>query len=295
VETGTGVTMNRNANVAEWLVWALAAVTGSLDRPGGVTFNPGSLRRYEDAVPGGRGDLGPRPTGRPDLRRLVNGEMPCAALAAEIDGGHVRALLVRLGNPALAIAGQPALRESLAKLEVLVAVEARPTETTGLATHVLPVADHFERGDLLAGYLQAKPFLRYVTEKQAIDTAKVWIRGGRDAEIFWASWLKLRCNIYATFWTQMTPAGQFDTKLPWTVDAPGNKMRDAILGAFDFVFHLVRVRGEGFRAFTGPDDPKYKCKRRLDFRTGLTIPDVIEDFNLASFYSTLKPTVKESA
>lgn len=161
VETGTGVTMNRNANLTEWLVWALEAVTGSLDRPGGVTFNPGSLRRYEDHVPGGRGDLGPRPASRPDLPLLVNGEVPCAALADEIRAGRVRALIVRVGNPALAIAGQPELREALAQLEVLVVIDARPTETTALATHVLPMADHFERGDLLAGYLQAQPFLRY--------------------------------------------------------------------------------------------------------------------------------------
>jgi anaerobic selenocysteine-containing dehydrogenase len=161
IETGTGVTMNRHANLTEWLVWALAAVTGSLDRPGGVTFNPGSLRRFEDAVPGGRGDLGPGPASRPDLRRLVNGEVPCAALADEIRAGHVRALLVRVGNPALAIAGHPALREALAALDLLVAIDARPTETTALATHVLPMADHFERGDVLMGYLQAQPFLRY--------------------------------------------------------------------------------------------------------------------------------------
>jgi anaerobic selenocysteine-containing dehydrogenase len=161
IETGTGVTMNRHANLTEWLVWALAAVTGSLDRPGGVTFNPGSLRRFEDAVPGGRGDLGPRPASRPDLPRLVNGEVPCAALADEIRGGHVRALLVRVGNPALAIAGQPALREALAALELLVAIDVRPTETTAVATHVLPMTDHFERGDVLMGYLQAQPFLRY--------------------------------------------------------------------------------------------------------------------------------------
>jgi anaerobic selenocysteine-containing dehydrogenase len=162
VECGTGVTMNRNANLTEWLVWALVAVTGSLDRAGGVTFNPGALRRFEDGVPGGRGDLGPRPASRPDLRRLVNGEMPCAALADEIRAGHVRALLVRVGNPALAIAGQPGLREALASLDVLVAIDARPTETTALATHVLPMADHFERGDLVSGYLRADPFLRYV-------------------------------------------------------------------------------------------------------------------------------------
>jgi anaerobic selenocysteine-containing dehydrogenase len=161
IETGTGVTMNRNGNLTEWLVWALAAVTDSLDRPGGVTFNPGSLRRFEDAVPGGRGDLGPRPASRPDLTRLVNGEVPCAALADEIRAGQVRALLVRVGNPALAIAGQPALRDALGELELLVAIDVRPSETTALATHVLPMTDYFERGDLLIGYLQAEPFLRY--------------------------------------------------------------------------------------------------------------------------------------
>ena len=140
----------------------LAAVTDSLDRRGGVTFNAGSLRRIEDGVPGGRGDLGPRPSSRPDLPRLVNGEVPCAALADEIRAGQVRALIVRVGNPALAIAGQPALREALGELDVLVSIEARPSETTALATHVLPMADHFERGDVLWGYLQADPFLRWV-------------------------------------------------------------------------------------------------------------------------------------
>ena len=101
IETGTGVSMGRSANLTEWLVWALAAVTGSLDREGGCTFNPGFLRAIEDAPPGGRGDLGPRPASRPDLPRIVNGELPCAALADEIDGGAVHALIVRMGNPAL--------------------------------------------------------------------------------------------------------------------------------------------------------------------------------------------------
>ena len=161
VETGTGVTMSRHANLTEWLAWALAAVTGSLDRAGGVTFNPGSLRRYEEGPPGGRGDLGPRPASRPDLPRLVNGEVPCAALADEIHDGRVRALFVRVGNPALAIAGQPGLRDALAGLDLLVTIDVRPTETTALSTHVLPMLDYFERGDLLAGYLQAQPFVRW--------------------------------------------------------------------------------------------------------------------------------------
>ena len=134
-----------------------------------------------------------------------------------------------------------------------------------------------------------KPFLRYITDKQVIDTQKVWIRGARDAEIFWASWLALRCNLYATFWAEKTPTGQYERSFPWTVDAPGNGMRNAIIGAFDFVFHIVRVRGEGMKVITAPDDFKYRCKRRLDPRMGIDIPDEIADFNLAKFYAALKP------
>jgi anaerobic selenocysteine-containing dehydrogenase len=160
IETGTGVSMGRSANVTEWLVWVLAAVTGSLDREGGCTFNPGFLRAIEDAPPGGRGDLGPRPASRPDLPRIVNGELPCAALADEIEGGAVRALIVRMGNPALAIPDPARIAGALGRLDVLVAIEAHPSPTTDVATHVLPVADHFERTDLVTGYLQATPFLR---------------------------------------------------------------------------------------------------------------------------------------
>jgi anaerobic selenocysteine-containing dehydrogenase len=42
-----------------------------------------------------------------------------------------------------------------------VAIDVRTNETTELATHVLPMTDHFERSDLLTGYLQAKPFVRF--------------------------------------------------------------------------------------------------------------------------------------
>ena len=161
IETGTGVSMGRSGNLTEWLAWVLAAVTGSLDRSGGCTFNPGFLRAIEDGPPGGRGDLLPRPVSRPDLPRIVNGEMPCAALADEIEAGEVRAMIVRLGNPAMAVPGPERLAEALATLDLLVAIDARPSETTAVATHVLPVADHFERSDLVTGYLQATPFLRY--------------------------------------------------------------------------------------------------------------------------------------
>lgn len=134
-----------------------------------------------------------------------------------------------------------------------------------------------------------RPFLRYLTEKKVIDIMKVWIRGGRDAEIFWAAWLKLDCNLYASFWREKTSAGQYDKSLPYTVDTPGNGMRNAIYSAFDYVFHIERV-GTGATVFTGLADPVHKCKQRVDPALGINIPDEIPDFNLAKFYQALKPT-----
>jgi anaerobic selenocysteine-containing dehydrogenase len=60
----------------------------------------------------------------------------------------------------MAIPDPGRLATALGTLDVLVAIEAHPSPTTDVATHVLPVADHFERTDLVTGYLQATPFLR---------------------------------------------------------------------------------------------------------------------------------------
>ncbi len=68
---------------------------------------------------------------------------------------------MRTGNPALAIPDNGRLRRALEQLELVVAIDVRPTETTAVATHVLPMTDHFERSDLVTGYLQAKPFARF--------------------------------------------------------------------------------------------------------------------------------------
>ena len=139
IETGTGVSFGRSGNLTEWLVWALSAVTGSLDRSGGARFNPGFLRPIEDALPSGRGDLAPGPTSRPDLPRVVNGEMPCAALIDEIESGAIKALFVRGGNPAMAIPDSERLQRALRSLELLVVLDVRRTPTTEQATHVLPL------------------------------------------------------------------------------------------------------------------------------------------------------------
>ena len=153
--TGTGVSMGAAANVAEWMLWALHVVTDSYDEPGGMWFNPGYLLQLDtrdlqpsDGVPE------PGPPSRPELPRRF-GEWPCAALLSEIEAGNVRTLFVVGGNPATAFPDAERTRAALASLDTLAVVDVLPTETTELATHVLPAVGSLERADLpslLDGY-----------------------------------------------------------------------------------------------------------------------------------------------
>jgi anaerobic selenocysteine-containing dehydrogenase len=157
VQTGTGISMGAAPNVGEWLGWALGAVTGSLDRPGGVLFNPGVLRPQEERLVARPRHSGPGPGSRPDLSAAY-GELPCTALADEIDAGALRALFVLGGNPLTTLPGSERLRRSFATLDVLAVCDIRASETTAAATHVLPVAGQLERGDLTSFLDLAFPF-----------------------------------------------------------------------------------------------------------------------------------------
>ena len=146
--TGTGVSMSRTANVAEWLLWALHVVTDSYDEPGGMWFNPGYLMQLDTRrLATSDGTPGAGPPSRPDLPKRF-GEWPCAALISQIEAGNVRTLLVVGGNPATAFPDATRTRAALASLETLAVIDVLPSETTELATHLLPAVDALERADV---------------------------------------------------------------------------------------------------------------------------------------------------
>jgi anaerobic selenocysteine-containing dehydrogenase len=146
--TGTGVSMSSTANVAEWLLWALHVVTDSYDEPGGMWFNPGYLLQLDTReIPAAVAAADSGPPSRPDLPRRF-GEWPCAALISEIEAGNVRSLFVVGGNPATAFPDADRTRAALASLDTLAVIDVLPTETTELATHILPAAGSLERADV---------------------------------------------------------------------------------------------------------------------------------------------------
>jgi anaerobic selenocysteine-containing dehydrogenase len=128
-----------------WLIYCLNAVTGHLDREGGMMFAEPAVdltRAY-----GSRGHYGKfrsRVRGLPEF----SNELPVAALAEEIatpGPGQVRALVTFAGNPVLSTPNGVQLDAALAQLEFMVSVDLYLNETSRHAHLILPPTSPLER------------------------------------------------------------------------------------------------------------------------------------------------------
>lgn len=144
---GTGITFQRHAVPTEWLRWVLLCVTGSLDRPGGMWFNPGWFEQFDQrTVAPAASDL-PLSESRPELGRL-GGQLAVVTVPEDIEAGHLRAFFVNGGNPARSFPEPGRVERALRSLDLLVVFDVVETATTKLATHVAPVTGQMERMDL---------------------------------------------------------------------------------------------------------------------------------------------------
>jgi anaerobic selenocysteine-containing dehydrogenase len=148
VLTGTGITMSAGGNVCEWLTLALLAITDSLDRPGGVWFNPGLVARLDErgALPA-TGVPGVGPPTRPDIAPVL-GEWPAAVIPHEIEAGNLKALFILGANAVTCLPDTSRVLAALPKLEVLGVVDIARNATTEFATHVFPTQAQLERADI---------------------------------------------------------------------------------------------------------------------------------------------------
>lgn len=149
-----GICTQRHAGLAAWLHVVLHAVTGNLDRPGGLMF----ARPAVDAVAltsllGASGNHTPgatRGTGLPGF----SDELPLAALAEEIGTpgpGQIRGMLTVAGNPVLSAPNGPRVAAALDTLDFHVVIDLYLNETAQHADLVLPAAsplarDHYPLG-----------------------------------------------------------------------------------------------------------------------------------------------------
>src|SRR5256886_1956175 len=141
-----GVQMNRHSTLVSYLEKLVWLLTGNLGQPGGqyapATFVP--------IVRASRNELDPRTAPRSPVvgARILTGLIPCNVIPDEILTHHpkrYRALIVESGNPAHSLADSQRMREAIATLDVVVAIDVFMTETARLADYVLPAATQFEK------------------------------------------------------------------------------------------------------------------------------------------------------
>ena len=133
--------------LASWLIDVVSILTGNLDEPGGSMFPRPATGQLEPSASTGA----PMPVGRwrTVVRDLpeVNGTLPSAALAEEIDSAgeaRIRALVSISGNPVLSTANGARLSRALERLDFMVSLDIYVNETTRHADYILPSTSQLE-------------------------------------------------------------------------------------------------------------------------------------------------------
>ena len=174
-----------------WLMTALNALTGNLDREGGAMFTTPAADLVKLAsLLGEAGSFGrwkSRVRGLPEF----GGELPLASLAEDMDTpgpGRIRGLVAVAGNPALSSPNARRLDAALGSLDFMVAVDFYVNETTRHADVILPGTFALERDhyDLLLNAYAVRNVARY--------TRPLFERG-RDARDDWRIMLDLAVGV----------------------------------------------------------------------------------------------------
>jgi anaerobic selenocysteine-containing dehydrogenase len=162
-----GASTQEFGGLASWLVVALNAVTGNLDREGGAMVT--SPAADVVALTARIGDRGHFDKWRSRVRKLpeFGGELPVATLADEMETpgeGQIKALITVAGNPVLSTPNGARLDQALSRLEYMVSIDLYRNETSRHADLILPTSFGFERDhyDLVFYTLAVRNAARYV-------------------------------------------------------------------------------------------------------------------------------------
>ncbi|HEY0194920.1 MAG TPA: molybdopterin-dependent oxidoreductase [Kofleriaceae bacterium] len=161
-----GICTQAFGGLAAWLCYAINALTGHLDEPGGLMFTTPAVDPMPLAallgVRSGFDRWRSRVGGQPEF----GGELPMTALAEEIETpgrGQVRALVAIAGNPVLSAPGGPRLERALGSLDFMVAIDPYLNETTRLAHVILPPVSPLARShyDLALNLLAVRNIAKF--------------------------------------------------------------------------------------------------------------------------------------
>src|SRR3954454_16919675 len=161
----TGSCLGRHGTAVAFLIDALNAVTGNLDRPGGAVFGRPAIALDDVGERTGLDTYGKIRSRIGDFPDVL-GNLPASVIPQEIETpgpGQLRALFVSAGNPALSVPDGDAMARALGKLDLLVSLDFYVNETNRHADYVLPSTTFLERDDTPVAFLgfYTTPFVQH--------------------------------------------------------------------------------------------------------------------------------------
>ena len=164
----TGVNQGRSGTLCFWLLECINAISGNLDRAGGMLMGQGIVDMAGEVKKAG--DVTLR-YDRTDGLPSVVGLQPSGMLAPDIEQGHIKAMIVEASNPLLACSNPDGrLDRAFAKLELLVCIDLFRNEVGNLAHYILPAPTWLERAEIpyaLQSFMACTP-VPYMTYSDAV-------------------------------------------------------------------------------------------------------------------------------
>ena len=162
--TRVGVQTSRNSTLTEWAVQTLNAITGNIDRPGGVYFNPGAID-VPELIKKFTKRKNPAPSRIGGYPQIFGGP-PAPVFADDVlsdDPDCIRALVVVGGNPVITFPSTPKVEKALERLDLLVSIDLYLSDTGTFADYNLPAATMYEKGALhfLTSTFEPYPFVEW--------------------------------------------------------------------------------------------------------------------------------------
>lgn len=159
-----GVQTAPNTTLTEWAIQTLNAITGNIDRPGGVYFNPGFIDVPALIEKFGR-RRNPAPSRIGGYPQIFGGP-PAAVFADDVlseDPDRIRALVVVAGNPVITFPDTEKMERALRRLELLVTVDIYRSDTGAFAHYNLPAATVYEKGlfHFMTSNFERSPFAEW--------------------------------------------------------------------------------------------------------------------------------------
>jgi anaerobic selenocysteine-containing dehydrogenase len=163
----TGSCLGRFGTLVAYLLDALNAVTGNLDRPGGGVFGRPPIALDEIAEKAGLATYGKERSRIGDFPDVI-GNLPATLIPEEITAPgerQIRAFFVSAGNPVLSVPNGAAMEKAFEQLDLLVSLDFYVSDTSRHADYILPATTFLEREDVPVAFLGffSTPFMQ-VTE-----------------------------------------------------------------------------------------------------------------------------------